>query len=180
MRMSLIFSWENKVFDESEIWHDGGAERWKVKGSPKIVRIHRLGTVDVCTKFYGNPSTSCLNISVWIKLVDWQIPGATPLAWPKDFDHCLPAYDHIWSCVRPRPLVKTVFWSFVAMQKHISTLWLKESSAILVNHWFIMSWCYFEVLGVPAIFWISWLWCGIQPVKKEERRGKEKGFRLKC
>lgn len=64
------------------------------------------------------------------------------------------------------------FSSASAKNPQDSTLRHEASSAIIVNHWFLMSRCYIEVLGVPLILWTGWMWRGLPPVKRE-RKGQE-------
>lgn len=43
----------------------------------KVMRIHPLGTTYICTKCHGNLSNSYLEISLWIKVMDWNNPRET-------------------------------------------------------------------------------------------------------
>ena len=52
-------------------------------GDHQIIRIHPLGTMNVCTKCNGNPSNSYCNISVWINEVD------SPILLSLEPHHCL-------------------------------------------------------------------------------------------
>lgn len=57
-------------------------------GESKVIWIHPLGTMIVCTKFYDNPSASCWHILVWAIVVDWLnklhcIPTTRMLMWLK-------------------------------------------------------------------------------------------------
>lgn len=40
------------------------------QGISKVFRVHPLGPMTLCTKFPGNASNICWNISVWTKMVD--------------------------------------------------------------------------------------------------------------
>ena len=57
---------------------------WRSLGIGKGIRIHPLGTVNVCTNFLCNPSHRCRDISVWSEMANWPtdtaIPWAAPLA----------------------------------------------------------------------------------------------------
>ncbi len=43
----------------------------KSQGSTKIIRIHPLETMNICTKFYGSLSNSYWDILVWTKVMDF-------------------------------------------------------------------------------------------------------------
>ncbi len=47
----------------TSLWHEE-------KSVDRLSRIHYLGTMNICTRFYRNPSNSCWDISVWTKVVD--------------------------------------------------------------------------------------------------------------
>ncbi len=62
-------------------WKPTIGARGKSLGVTKLIKLHRLGTVKVCTKCHGNPSSCCCwDISVWTKVVDglnnWQADAA--------------------------------------------------------------------------------------------------------
>ena len=44
----------------------------KIQAVAKVIKLHPLWTINVCTKFHGNPSNSCLDISVWTKVAGWS------------------------------------------------------------------------------------------------------------
>lgn len=41
----------------------------EIQGFIKVISIHGLGTMMVCTAFHGNPSNCCLATSIWTNLV---------------------------------------------------------------------------------------------------------------
>lgn len=53
--------------------HDGAGGKKKCQRIAKVIRINSLGSIDVCTRFHGNPSEHspfiCKNISLLL-LVD--------------------------------------------------------------------------------------------------------------
>lgn len=70
----------------------------------KVIMIHPLGTMTVCTKFQANPLNSCWDISPWAKVVD-QPTGqltllfiepycyAPPITQPNFPGHCKHLFD---------------------------------------------------------------------------------------
>lgn len=67
--------------------------------SPKFIRIHPLGAVNVWTIFLGHPSNCCLDISVWTKLVKKPRIQTTckPLTSFHRYLHLLPSFSWIES-----------------------------------------------------------------------------------
>lgn len=49
------------------------------QGITKIMWIHYLGIMNVCTKCHSNPSNSCIDTSLCTKVIDEPLPLLEPL-----------------------------------------------------------------------------------------------------
>ena len=51
-------------------WISGKFDQRKTEWITKVIQIHLLSVVDICTQFHGNPSNSYRDISVWTKVAE--------------------------------------------------------------------------------------------------------------
>ena len=88
LNIVLLQVWESDCEAHCDALSSMLTSAWCFGAGVTKVKIHAVREHE-CTKFYGNPSNSCRDISVWIRVVDqttdWPndtaIHRATALAW---------------------------------------------------------------------------------------------------
>ncbi len=81
-----------------KVWPTCGT-RWILMTLGEPLTVHPLVTTDMCAKFHGNPSNSCLQS--WLKsCTDWlTLPSAMPFAWLTKHAQDLSCINAFCTCV---------------------------------------------------------------------------------
>lgn len=97
-----------KKSEKCQLWCAGGARGTK-SGENQSQYDLSSGDQNICTKFHGNPSNRCWDVSVWTKVVHWSTLQCCATAWLKNIMCHMTKHGKAWFIKKNKKLFNTMF-----------------------------------------------------------------------